>query len=309
MHKTHESLSNVMKKVAVIGGSGMVASRFTDLSSDKFEITSLDEKMLDITNGNAVEKYFSENKFDSIINFAAYTNVDGAEAQKGDENALVWRLNVGGPKNLAEVCKNNNIFLVHISTDFVFPGNDDDPGPYDEDRSLPDTSEGIGWYGWTKNQAEKVVSSIGSRVSIIRYGYPFRAARYDKKKDWARNLINLYNEQKLYPLFDDQIHSVLFIDDLTEPLTKIISEELEGIFHIASNDTTTPYEIGSYLLEKYTGKKVEIQKGSLAEFLKIPGRSPRPRLGGLNVEKTEKALGIKFDSWKEMVNAFIAQGL
>jgi len=298
-----------MKKIAVIGGSGMVASRFIDLSSDRLDLTSLDEKTLDITDRNAVEKYFSENKFDSIINFAAYTSVDGAEAQKGDENGLVWRLNVGGPKNLAEVCKSNNIFLVHISTDFVFPGDEKYPGPYCEDAKLPETPEGIGWYGWTKNRAEAEMMKPGIKCAIVRYGYPFRAAIYDKKKDWARNLISLYNEQKLYPLFDDQIHSVLFIDDLAEPLTKILNEELEGIFHIASSDTTTPYEIGSYLLEKYTGKKVEIQKGSLTEFLKIPGKAPRSRFGGLKVEKTEKILGIEFNSWREMVDAFIAQGL
>ena len=287
----------------------MVASRFIDLAKKKFEITPADEKILDITNNNAVEKYFTENRFDTVINFAAFTNVDGAELQKGDESGPVWKLNVEGPQNLAEVCKKNNIFLIHISTDFVFPGNETTPGPYGEDLPIPESQDGIGWYGWTKNRAEKVVSSIGSRVSIIRYGYPFRAAAYDKKKDWARNLINLYNEHKLYPLFDDQIHSVLFIDDLTEPLTKIVNEELEGIFHIASKDTTTPYEIGLYLLEKYTGKKIEIQKGSLTEFLKIPGKAPRSRFGGLKVDKTEKELGMRFKTWREMVDAFTAQGL
>lgn len=296
-----------MKKVLIIGASGMVASRFIDLVNKKFNITPADEKILDITNKKAVEKYFSENKFDTVINFAAFTNVDGAEAQKGDENGLVWKLNVEGPQNLAEVCKKNNIFLIHISTDFVFPGNDGDPGPYDEDSPITETSEGIGWYGWTKNRAEAEIMKSGIRYAIVRYGYPFRAAAYDQKKDWARNLISLYNEQKLYPLFNDQIHSVLFIDDLTEPLAKIINEELEGVFHIASSGTTTPYEIGSYLLEKYTGKKVEIQKGSFAKFVQIPGKAPRSRFGGLKVEKTEKELGMKFKTWREMVDEFIKQ--
>jgi dTDP-4-dehydrorhamnose reductase len=295
-----------MKKVLIIGASGMIASRFIDLANKKFDITSADEKTLDITNKNAVEKYFSENRFDTVINFAAFTNVDGAEAQSGDENGLVWKLNVEGPQNLAEACKKNNIFLIHISTDFVFPGNEAIPGPYDEDLPIPESQDGMGWYAWTKNRAEKAVSSIGSRVSIVRYGYPFRAARYDLKKDWARNLINLYNEHKLYPLFDDQIHNVLFIDDLVEPLSKIIKDELKGIFHIASSDTTTPYEIGSYLLKKYAGKPIELQKGSMVEFLKTPCRTPRPRLGGLNSLKTQNILNIKFKPWREMVDSFLS---
>jgi len=296
-----------MKKVLVIGASGMVASRIVDLAKGMLDITPVDEKIIDITNAKSVEDYFKNNSFDSVINFAAFTNVDAAEAQRGDETGLVWKLNVEGPENLAKVCAAKNIFLIHISTDFVFPGTEAYPGPYSEDSRLPETPDGIGWYGWTKNRAEFEIRNLGSRNAIVRYGYPFRAAKYELKKDWARNLINLYNEHKLYPLFDDQIQSIVFIDDLVEPLAKIINEELAGIFHIASIDTTTPYEVGSYLLEKYTGKPVEILKGSMVEFLKTPGRTPRSRFGGLNNLITRKTLNMKFKTWKEMVDEFVNQ--
>jgi dTDP-4-dehydrorhamnose reductase len=296
-----------MRKVAIVGGSGMVASRFIDLASKDFKITSLDEKTVDITKRDAVFNFFSKNSFDSIVNFAAFTNVDGAEFQRNDKNGLVWKLNVEGPRNLVEFCKEEDVFLIHISTDFVFPGNEDYPGPYNEDAALPTSSNGIGWYGWTKKIAEDVVSNSATRFAIVRYGYPFRAATYERKLDWGRNLLKLYDEHKLYPLFTDQIQSVLFIDELTRPLTKIIKEELNGIFHIVSSDTTTPYEIGSYLLGKYAGKKVNLQRGSMAEFLRVPGRIPRPRLGGLISLKTQKSLNMKFKSWKEMVDEFIAQ--
>lgn len=296
-----------MKKILVIGGTGMVASRFVDLSKSKFDITSIDEKTLDITDNGLVQKYFTDNKFDSVINFAAFTNVDVAETDKDNKEGLTYRLNVIGPKNLAVACNSNDMFLMHISTDFVFPGSESNPGPYDEDEKVPDTREGIGWYGWTKNRAEIVLHDTSKKYAIIRYGYPFRADSYGLKKDWARNLINLYNEQKLYPLFNDQIQNVLFIDDLIGPLAKIIEKELTGVFHIASSDTTTPYEIGKYLLEKYSGKVVELTKGSMIDFLKAPGRTPRPRLGGLKVEKTEKKLGIKFKTCKQMVDEFVSQ--
>lgn len=296
-----------MKKVLVIGGSGMVASRFCDLAKSNFDITSSDEKTLDIANLEAVEKYFSENKFDVVVNFAAFTNVDAAEADKGNEDGLTYKLNVLGPRNLAESCNANNIFLIHISTDFVFPGTEGVPGPYSEDSPLPETSEGIGWYGWTKNRAEFMLKETSNKYAIVRYGYPFRADPYEAKNDWARNLLKLYNEGKLYPLFDDQTQNILFIDDLVEPLTKIINEELTGVFHIASTDTTTPFEVGAYLLDKYTGKHVELQKGSMVEFLKAPNRTPRPRLGGLDSSNTQKKLNIKFKTWQEMVDEFVSQ--
>ena len=89
----------------------MVASRFIVLAKDRFDITSADEKTLDITKSGDIEAYFEKNTFDTVINFAAFTNVDAAEVQKGDEGGLVWKLNVEGPRSLAEVCFNKNIFL------------------------------------------------------------------------------------------------------------------------------------------------------------------------------------------------------
>lgn len=296
-----------MKRTLVIGASGMVASRFVDLAKDKLEITPVDEKIVDITSREAIQTFFDKNTFDSVINFAAFTNVDAAESERNDKEGLVWRLNVDGPKNLAEVCSQKNIFLIHISTDFVFPGTDSYPGPYGESSRLPETSEGMGWYGWTKNRAEFEIRNLGVRNAIVRYGYPFRAAQFDLKKDWARNLINLYNEHKLYPLFEDQVQSIIFIDDLVDPLIKIVEEELGGIFHIASTDTGSPYEIGSYLLGKYAGIPVVLEKGSMVEFLKTPGRTPRPRLGGLHNLNTRKVLSMKFKTWHEMIDEFVLQ--
>ena len=284
----------------------MVASRFIELVKDRFEVTSSDEKTFDITDENAVSSFFQKNSnFSAVLNFAAFTNVDASEAQKGDEEGLVWRLNVKAPKYLADICLEKKIFLIHISTDFVFPGNTANPGPYSEDAPLPEDSEGMGWYGWSKNRAEKMVRESGCKNAIVRYGYPFRADKYDLKLDWARNLLKMYDEHKLYPLFADQIQSIIFIDEMVEPLVKIVEDTIQGIFHIVSKDTASPYEIGSYLLEKYAGDPIELQKGSMAEFLGSPGRTPRPRLGGLSVEKTEKMLGMRFKTWREMVDEFI----
>lgn len=296
-----------MKKVLVIGGSGMVASRVIDLIKDTIEITSVDQNTIDITDYNAVKNYFDKNIFDAVINFAAITNVDESEKDRGNENGITWKLNFDAVNNLAEVCKNKNIFFVHISTDFIFKGSEDSKGPYAEDVKRPSNPDGIGWYGWTKNRAEKVVEETGGKFAIIRYGYPFRAAKFEIKSDWARNLIKLYNEQKLYPLFADQVQGVLLIDELAEPLVKIINNELQGVFHISSRDVGTPYEIGKYLLEKYSGKTVEIKKGSMTEFLKGEGRTPRPIYGGLKTELTQKRLGLTFKTWREMVDEFISQ--
>lgn len=286
----------------------MIASRLVDLAGDEFEAVSVDEKTVDITSVESVQRYFGENEFDTIINFSAFTNVDVAESQRGNKEGLTWKLNVNGVKNIINACKKNNIFLIQISTDFVFPGTISNPGPYSEDSKLPVSLDStMGWYGWTKVQAELEVKNGLSKAATVRLSYPFRAAEYELKSDWARNLLNLYSEHKLYPLFSDQVQSVLFVDDLLDPLSKIINDNLSGIFHIVSSDTTSPYEIGKYILEKYAGKEVEVEKGLMAEFLKVPGRTPRPLFGGLSTAKTEERLGMRFGSWGEMSDEFLNQ--
>jgi len=170
-----------MKKVLVIGSSGLIGSRFVELAKDKLEIIPVDEKILDITDKSAIDKYFASNQFDAVLDFAAITNVDGAEKEREDESGITWRLNTLGPKYLSEACKSSNKFFVQISTDFVFTGDNSNPGPYSEEAKPAEAIDGIGWYGWTKNRAEKLISESGCRYAIVRIAYPFSSGKYDLK--------------------------------------------------------------------------------------------------------------------------------
>ena len=295
-----------MKKVLVIGATGLIGSRFCELAKDLINIVPIDEKTLDITDKSSVEKYFSQNQFDCVLNFAAVTDVDGAEKERGDENGFTWKLNVLGPKNLATECKNTNRFLVQISTDFVFRGTEGEAGPYAEETKIPDNMDGLGWYGWSKNRAEIKIKESEARHAIVRIAYPFYSSKYDLKLDFAKNYLKLYDEGKLFPIFTDQILSVINVDELVNPLVKILDQEMAGVFHIVSSDTTTPFDFVEYLLKKARSVEGIVQKGLMFEFLKAEGRTPRPRLGGLKTEITQEKLGIKFKSWKEMVDGFIA---
>ncbi len=296
-----------MKKVLVIGASGLVGSHFVELAKDKLEIVPVDEKTLDITNATSVKDYFEKNNFDSVLNFAAITNVDGAEKERGNEKGITWRLNVEGPENLSSVCKEKDIFLVQISTDFVFTGTGDYPGPYAEDSKISPTMERLGWYGWTKNRAEERVRVSGVRSAIVRISYPFYSSEFSPKLDFAKNYLKLYDEGKLFPIFTDQTFTPINVDDLIESLVKILDEEIQGIYHIVSGDTATPFDFVEYLLKKARNAEGVVQKGSMVEFLKAPGRTPRPRLGGLKTEITQEKLGIKFKTWCEMVDEFVVQ--
>lgn len=296
-----------MKKVLVIGATGLVGSRFVELAKDKLDIIPVDEKILDITDKSSIDRYFQDNNFDSVLNFAAVTNVDGSEKERGDKNGFTWKLNVVGPRNLAVASKSNNKFLVQISTDFVFKGTEEEPGPYAEDAMLPEDDNGIGWYGWTKNRGEKEVKDSGCRSAIVRIAYPFYAEKYEAKLDFAKNYLKVFDESKLFPIFTDQTFTPTYVDNLADVLLKVLTEEIEGTYHAVSSDTATPFDFVEYLLLK--ARKVEgvVQKGSMIDFLKAEGRTPRPRLGGLQTKITEEKLGIKLSTWKEMVDKFVSK--
>jgi dTDP-4-dehydrorhamnose reductase len=297
-----------MKKFLVFGTPGLVGSRFVDLLAAERQPITPEVHEVDITDKASLLNFFEKkkNSFDAVVNFAAITNVDEIEKERGNEKGLAWQVNVEGAANVADAAKKFDKFLIHISTDFIFPGSKDNPGPYPEDAKLPENPDEISWYGWIKLAGEKKVEEIGGKVGIVRISYPFRS-HHTQKMDFARSILSLYDEGKLYPMFTDQIMTPTFIDEAASVIEEICELEKPGIFHLASSNTTTPYEFASYLLEKARKAKDVVKKGSLEEFLKTPGRTPRPRLGGLDTKKTQKELEMKFKTWQQAIDEFVEQ--
>ena len=298
-----------MKEVLYITGSrGMVGSRFLELTYKKYKILSPEIDELDITDKAAVDSFFDKERPDHLVHFVAFTDVGAAEKERGDESGPCWKINVSGTKNLAEASKKFSTFMVYISTDMVFPGSKDKQGPYDETDTPETDSAKVTWYGYTKSQGEKAIAEIiKDNYAILRIIYPVRA-KFDQKLDYIRKPLFLFDEGKLYPMFTDQQISISFIDEIAQALEKIISGRKTGIFHVSSTDTTSPYKLISYVIEKAGGVKNAVKPSSLNEFLKTVDNPVRyPMYGGLKVEKTEKALGVRFSTWEQIVDAIASQ--
>lgn len=297
-------------KIYVTGSHGMVGSRFLELLPKGHEVVSPEVERLDIADKAAVGAFFEKEKPDVVVHFAAYTNVGEGENQRDDKNGDAWKINVEGSKNLAEAAKKVGAHFVHISTDYVFSGMADDPGPYTEDHQPETDSKRLTWYGFTKAEAEREISKIlGANFTLVRLIYPVRA-KFESKPDYLRKPLSLYDQGKLYPMFTDQQVSITFIDEACTAINKIIEGKHYGIFHACTSDTASPHELVSYLIEKARGVKDAVKPSSLDEFLKTVDNPVRyPKFGGLKVEKTEKALGIKFSSWKKVIDTLVSQGL
>jgi len=303
-----------MKKFTLVTGSeGLVGSRFIEISEVKNKLHFPRQIEMDILNPAQVNAIIRSYNFGTIVNFAAYTNVGGAEKQKGRKDSECWQVNVGGVINLVNALKDKGgqFRFIQISTDMVFPGSVDNPGPYSEDQPAESDKSKLTWYGYTKAQAEGVVlDTLGESAAVLRMVYPVRA-KFEQKLDYLRRPLKLFDEGKLYPLFTDQKISITFIDEACKAVDKIITGNHHGICHASSTDTTTPYELITYMLGK-TGRKADsIKKTTISDFLKKTGSSLAryPKFGGLKVGKTQKELNLKFSSWKKIVDELINQGL
>ena len=299
-----------MQKILLIGSSGLVGSRFVELYGDKYKTLTPSHEDLDIRSNKSVKEYLSDYKPEFIINFAAYTNVSEAEKQKGDKSSQCWKINVEGVRNILDAIDPEKTDFVQFSTDMVMYADADDPGPYSEDHPAGKDPDKNTWYGYTKGEAERLVlEKLGDKATILRIIYPVRA-KFDQKLDYLRKPLQLYDQGKLHPLFTDQQISITFIDEACEALRRIIEGKFHGVFHAGSRDITTPYEIISYLLERARGAKEVVRSSSLHDFIRA-GNSPvrYPEYGGLKVEATEKELGMKFSTSREIVDELVEQGL
>jgi len=292
-----------MKKILVTGASGLVGSRFVDLSRGEYRFITPDLPDFDLTDIDNVYKTVIEAQPDWIVNFAAFTDVNAAESQPHDESSLAWKVNVTGVENLANAFLSDRI--IQISTDMVFSGDLTQPGPYSEyDQPQRDKNK-LTWYGFTKNQGEKAILSHGG--SILRLIYPVRA-HFATKADYIRSFLNQYKEGKIPPLFTDQHISIAFIDEVSAAIKNIIDQDAKGIFH-ASSDTTTPFELTSFTLGQL-GEQPDLKKASIVDFLKtLPNPYRYHQYGGLKTISTEGELGMHFSSWQTMVEILIDQGL
>lgn len=292
-------------KILVTGGNGLVGSHFIEnyfLDSDT--ILSPDKNDLDITDQKSVENFLKLYKPDVIIHFAAFTDVSKAEEERGNKSGPCWIVNVEGTANLISAASYQPYFI-YISTDVVFSGNKDKPGPYTEDFPPEQDEKLLSWYGWTKKEAENLISNNLENWAILRISNPSRA-KYGLKLDYVRKILTLFDTGKLYPLFNDQYLTLTFIDEVTESLKILLQKRPAGFFHVSSNNIFTPYKLANYLIEETRGVKNAARPISIESFLRNnPARYPR--FGGLKVGKTQQLLNLRFKSWEEAINSLAKQ--
>lgn len=272
-------------KVVVTGKGGQLASEFEALKDFDPNWTFLSEKDLDITNKTLVSSYFELNKFDLVINCAAYTAVDKAE----EEEDLAFIVNAEGTKNLVEACEQMGARLVHYSTDYVFDGRSKDP--YTE----LDTPNPNSVYGASKLKGEEYILANQKVKSIIlRTSWVYSSYG----NNFVKTMIRLGGEKDELGVVSDQIGSPTYAKDLAEHTLCIINNDnykwSQGdVFHYSNNGSCSWYEFAEKIFEK-TNISVKLNKLKTEDY---PTKARRPKYSLLDKSKFENTFNIQIRDW------------
>lgn len=279
--------------ILLTGASGLVGSGI-----GRKEYLTPTHRELDITHKRKVEEYVRKFRPEVIIHAADFTDVSRAEGERGERSGECWRVTVEGTRNIADVARRFGAYVIFFSTGSVFSGTKNNPGPFRETDTTSPLSR-LSWHGYAKAVAEQCVLPQGA---VIRISHPVSRC---KERDYLHKALRLYAQKKLYPLFTDQFFSITCIDELRPVIRTLIAGKETGIFHVASGNFTTPYELVRFALKQKEPKLATTTFSEFIKHVKMPLRYSQ--YSALRVEKTQKRLGISFSHWQEIVDRTLLQ--
>lgn len=275
-----------MHKILVTGGNGQLGQAIIRAAQgSNNEYITLSRSEADICNYEMMDNLLSVQHFNIVINCAAYTNVDGAE----DNIDEAQRINGEGVATLTQVCKRHNARLVHISTDYVFGGDEHHTTPYTE----YDTPYPINNYGRTKLAGEQVALKLSNAI-IIRTAWLYSPWG----KNFVRTILRLARELGKLRVINDQRGTPTSALSLARTLVSLIDSEkidgMSGIYHYTNRGETSWYDFAQRIVE-LANVECTIEPCSTAER---PSNASRPRYSVLDCQRISQICGT-ITEWQE----------
>jgi dTDP-4-dehydrorhamnose reductase len=270
--------------VIVLGGSGLVGARVCEMWSPSADVIAPSHAQLDVLDASALEAFVASTPATSLVNLAAWADVDGAEPERGDTAGVVHRLNVDYPARLAGLCRRYAKHLVHVSTDYVFDGTNVDR-PYTED----DATRPLCWYAETKQRGESAVLAADPSACIARIEMPYTARPYPKR-DLARLVVSRLQQKQTLQGVTDQRITPVFLDDAVSGLRALSEARYSGVVHVAASDWTTPYDLATNIARRLGLPQDLIVPASFGEFA-VSRPALRPQHSWLDVGRFTRQFG------------------
>ncbi|GAB3527741.1 dTDP-4-dehydrorhamnose reductase [Pontibacter brevis] len=284
-----------MKKILITGSNGLLGQKLAELllprqgvellATSRGEnklaevLPTLPFRSMDVTKPEEVEQVVSEFRPTHIVHTAAMTNVDQCESDR--DGALL--LNRDAVQYLVNACEKYNVHLVHLSTDFIFDGED---GPYDEEAE----ANPVNFYGESKLQAEEIVKQAKCKWAILRtvlvYGIAHEYGRTNIVL-WVRDSLQ---SGKVIKVVTDQVRTPTLAEDLAMGCWLVVEKDAEGIFNISGSEMLTPYGMALQVADFFSLDKSLIDKADGSTFSQ-PAK--RPARTGFNISKAQTQLGYR----------------
>ena len=274
-----------MKKILVTGANGQLGQCLQKISSqfEEFEFIFTDSETLDITNKEEVNDFFWQNAPDFCINAAAYTAVDLAETDI--EKAFL--VNADGTENLAEACAENNAQFIHVSTDYVFDG-ENNLAYTEEDFTNP-----LGVYGASKLAGDELALEVNPCSVILRTSWVYS----EFGKNFVKTMLNLFATKEELSIVADQFGQPTNANDLAEAIMKIIKSEkvTPGIFNFSNLGRISWFDFAEKIAE-LSDAKIKLNAIETSQY---PTPAKRPKNSVLDLDKISKTYAVQLKPWEE----------
>jgi dTDP-4-dehydrorhamnose reductase len=292
--------------ILITGANGLLGQKLVVLLKEKGEdflatgrgasripLEGVRYQPMDITNAAETLKVITTEKPEVVIHTAAMTNVDQCETDKEG----CWLQNVTAVENIVKACEASGAFLLHLSTDFIFDGED---GPYDEEAK----ANPVSYYGDSKLAAEKAVMAGKIDWAIARtvlvYGIAFDMSRSNIIL-WVKKSLE---EGKTINVVNDQWRTPTLAEDLAMGCYLIAKKKAKGIFNISGKDFMNPYQMAIATADYFGLDKSLINETDGSKFSQPAKRPPKT---GFVLDKAKKVLGYNPHSFEEGIAVLAEQ--
>lgn len=278
-------------KVLVTGANGQLGTDLmNELAKRGLESVGVDVEEMDITDADACKKVISAAGVDAVIHCAAYTAVDAAE----DNVELCRKINGEGTRNVAQACRDADVKMMYISTDYVFDGQGSRPWEPDDERHP------LNVYGETKYEGELAVEELLERYFTVRIAWVFGVAG----KNFIKTMLRLGKERGAVSVVDDQIGSPTYTYDLARLLVDMVQTDKYGRYHATNEGLCSWYEFAKEIFRQAGMSDVKVTPVSSDEF---PAKATRPSNSRMSKEKLTENGFEQLPTWQDALGRFLGE--
>lgn len=278
--------------ILVTGRDGQLGSELHQLAkTSEHNFIFVGSKDGDITDLEMMRNLMVSNSIEAVINCAAYTAVDKAESEK----ELAFKVNADGVKNLTGLCEQYSARLIHISTDYVFPGNG--TSPYQPN----DPVAPLGVYGASKLAGETALLESAAKGLIIRTSWVYSTFG----NNFVKTMMRLGKEREQLNVVNDQQGCPTYAKDLAATCLLLLDKEWTKtqVYHFSNSGNITWFDFATEIM-RLTKSACEVRPVPSSEF---PTPAKRPAYSVMDTSNLHKDFGITPRNWKEALEECIAQ--